>query len=534
MSSVQDESGSGRRFSLRRRLGVGGFGEVYLAEMSTASGFTKTVALKLLRTDVDDDEGLAERIRDEARLLGLLRHRSIVQADDLVTLDGRPAVVMEYVPGANLSAFTHPERLPEAMPARVCAQVVRQVAEALDAAWSRPSTVTSQPLHVLHRDIKPANVRITPDGEVKVLDFGIARSERVDRESHTRGYHVGSLQYMAPELLLGEPASPASDVYALGVTAFECLTRARFGTALEHADEHAFKCGRRLSGADLELAGKYADLIRELLANMLAFEPEDRLDARQVADAWRTLEEALPGRGLEAWAPDAVAAVSGDEGDGGELSGRVLTEGSRPASNVEPTMEMASPPGKRAVAVEEVATELVAPPAAPARRHERAIVLVVGLLIGFLAAGAWIMTQDDQADAPPASPVAAAPPRAAPTPAPEPQAEPEPEPVVEAEPVPTPEPEPALSPEPALEAAPAVEAPALTAPVTVKISSVPFGIAVQIDGADAGKTPLKLELPPGSHQVTFVDGDAPVTSTVEVLETEGQIWTYRRADGSVR
>ena len=89
----------GRQFHFVRRIGTGGFGEVYLAEMSTASGFTKMVAIKLLRGDVSGNENVAERMRDEARLLGMLQHRTIVQAEDLISISGRVAVVMEYVPG---------------------------------------------------------------------------------------------------------------------------------------------------------------------------------------------------------------------------------------------------------------------------------------------------------------------------------------------------------------------------------------------------------------------------------------------------
>ena len=80
-------------YTIKRGIGIGGFGEVYLAEMSTPSGFTKTVAVKLLRDDIQQQQATAQRMRDEARLLGMLRHRSIVQAEDLITLAGRTAVV---------------------------------------------------------------------------------------------------------------------------------------------------------------------------------------------------------------------------------------------------------------------------------------------------------------------------------------------------------------------------------------------------------------------------------------------------------
>ena len=149
-----------RQFKLVKRIGVGGFGEVYLSEMSTPSGFTKTVALKLLRSDISSADEMAARMKDEARMLGLLRHRAIVQADDLIMLDGRIAVVMEYIPGCNLSALLNPRRFDADIPARISFRVIPEMADALDAAFSRPSTVTGEPLRVLHRDIKPHNFLI--------------------------------------------------------------------------------------------------------------------------------------------------------------------------------------------------------------------------------------------------------------------------------------------------------------------------------------------------------------------------------------
>jgi serine/threonine-protein kinase len=119
----------GRQFHFVRRIGTGGLGEVYLAEMSTASGFAKMVAIKLLRSELSGNEELAERMRDEARLLGMLQHRTIVQAEDLISNSGRVAVVMEVVPGCNWSAVVHPEINKQPIPPRVVLDMVPPKAE---------------------------------------------------------------------------------------------------------------------------------------------------------------------------------------------------------------------------------------------------------------------------------------------------------------------------------------------------------------------------------------------------------------------
>ena len=303
-------SADGRRQSkLTRRIGLGGFGEVYLAEMSTSSGFTKTVALKLLRSDVEGAGDNARRMRDEARLLGLLRHRAIVQADDLITVDGRTAVIMEYIPGANLSDILDPACFPHPVPLGLGLEVVAELADAMDAAWSRPSEITGQPLEVLHRDIKPGNVRITPDGTVKILDFGIARADQMDRETATRDYAVGSLPYMAPELLIGKGASPASDMYALGVTLLEVMGRKRFGIAQDTEDGHLARVEERLAELELDALASHRDSLVSLIREMLAFEPSDRAQARDVAAQMRALLHALHLPSLQSWAREWILQV---------------------------------------------------------------------------------------------------------------------------------------------------------------------------------------------------------------------------------
>lgn len=328
MPSFHTLPGSGRAFHFRRKIGSGAFGEVYLAEMSTPGGFSKLVAVKLLKADFVEEPEILGRMRDEARMLGHLDHPSIVQADDLVFLAGRMAVIMEYVSGANLLWLINPRQCPEPLPPNVVLHIVRRVADALDTAWSRPSVLSGQPLRILHRDIKPSNIRITHDGEVKVLDFGVARAEAMERDAATQNQIIGSLTFVGPEVFLCQPLQPGSDIYALGVTFYESIARQRFGRCGLAIDQHAKLMHERLEALDTSHFGQASDGVRLLIWRMLDFDVANRPSAQEVVDRCRELEALVPGQPIEVWArgniPRIAAACEADLP--GEFVGHKLEE----------------------------------------------------------------------------------------------------------------------------------------------------------------------------------------------------------------
>ncbi len=408
-SATGTESTSGRRFSLIRVLGEGSFGSVYLAEMEGAGGFKRRVALKLLHETWDPSSDAGRRLRDEARLLGRLEHRHIVRVDDLVRLNGRWALVMEYVSGADVEAvFVWAEQRAAPVPVRAVAELCTAVASAIVAAWDAPGD-DGEPLRVVHRDIKPSNVRLTDVGDVKVLDFGVARAAFAGREARTERVRYGSLGYMAPERLLGEPDELAGDVYALGVLAYELLTLTTFGRAELGLDKQAAQVAAARE-ALLPVIGEGPLL--ELLVRMLAYDPGNRPPAAEVEDSLRALSRDLPGEGLATYARRVLPLVTPATTSGvtASLRGTILEEsgGQEPTSRPSSATLIVAPDDFEAFVSEEAratagaaTTEIASAP----RSAWRMGLALAGVALVALLAGAWLLAGPE--DTPP--PVATAP-----------------------------------------------------------------------------------------------------------------------------
>ena len=296
---------SRRRIELIQTLGQGGFGAVYLADVHGRDDFVQRLAIKVLNEEMSAQPDIAARQRDEARLLARLNHDHIVRVVDLTELQGRPAVLMEYVEGADCAELLR--RGP--VPVVAALQIGSAAASALDAAWSSVGPRSGLPLRVIHRDIKPANLLVSRHGGVKVLDFGVARAD-FDREGKTGSVQFGTARYMSPEQWLYGSTSHKVDVYALGVSLVEILS----GLHMERAPlaPEAFAAHMQaVRGAVRapEWPEELSQAIDALLAGMLAFEPEARPDAAQVCEELARLAEWAPGESLRRWALRVVPGI---------------------------------------------------------------------------------------------------------------------------------------------------------------------------------------------------------------------------------
>ena len=194
------------RYRLVRRIATGGMGEVWEAD-DTVLG--RRVALKVLVAELAADKRATRRFVREARATARLTHPNVARVYDFGRDGGVPFLVMELLQGETLADRLAAGPLPPAEAARIAASV----ADALDAAHQ---------LGIVHRDVKPANVMLTPAGDVKVMDFGIAAAADETHSTTGSGLYA-TVAYVSPERVAGEPATPASDVYSLGVVLYELL-----------------------------------------------------------------------------------------------------------------------------------------------------------------------------------------------------------------------------------------------------------------------------------------------------------------------
>ncbi|MEO7122467.1 MAG: protein kinase [Lacisediminihabitans sp.] len=312
----------GGRYQLSSRIAIGGMGEVWQA---TDLVIGRTVAIKILKDEYLGDPGFLERFRAEARHAALVNHEGIANVFDYGEEDGSAYLVMELVPGEALSTILERERV---LSTDRVLDIVAQTASALHAAHSAG---------LVHRDIKPGNLLITPDGRVKITDFGIARiADQVPLTA--TGQVMGTVQYLSPEQASGRPASPTTDIYSLGIVAYEALAGRRPFTG----ESQVAIAMAQINEKAPDLPVTVSEPVRNLVYSCIAKNPADRpASAAHLARAAQALRRgdvggaiaAVPGiAGLELANPATVAY--------GATPGYAATQ----ATSILPSMDAAAAP----------------------------------------------------------------------------------------------------------------------------------------------------------------------------------------------
>jgi serine/threonine-protein kinase len=289
-----------RRYDIGGLIAEGGMAEIVAASAVTEAGVSKRVALKRIRTGSSGDPQFVARFFDEVRLAMQLSHANVVQVFDFGRTEANEFfLAMEFVEGVDVQRLRRAaggDRLPPAEALHVVGQMLR----GLDYAHRRTDT-DNRPLGIVHMDVKPANVLVSFEGEVKLTDFGVARSRDVRRP--VEGIS-GTIPFMSPEQTRGEPVDLRSDVFSAGVVLYTLLAgECPFGEEDTGETLYAIQLCQYRPPAGLERADVFAPLLRRALA----VRPEDR----------------FPSAGAFADAIDELMFSQGWRGGGGALRDRL-------------------------------------------------------------------------------------------------------------------------------------------------------------------------------------------------------------------
>lgn len=210
-------------YKIMRTIGGGGMAQIYLAKTSGLAGFEKLLALKVINAEYANEKRFIQMLIDEAKIAVGLSHVNIAQVFDLGQFNGIYYIAMEYVDGCDVLALVNGlHGLSRNVPIDAVAYVARQMAAGLHYAHTRKDR-SGSPLNIVHRDISPQNILVSRAGEVKVVDFGIAKAAGVSTRTQA-GVIKGKVNYMAPEQASGHQVDNRTDVFAMGIVIWEMLT----------------------------------------------------------------------------------------------------------------------------------------------------------------------------------------------------------------------------------------------------------------------------------------------------------------------
>ncbi|QQR79705.1 MAG: serine/threonine protein kinase [Deltaproteobacteria bacterium] len=261
------------RYVLLNKLAVGGMAEIYKAKTYGVDGFEKVLAVKRILPHCSADREFINMLVDEAKLTVLLSHANIVQVYDLGKVGDDYFISMEYIFGTNLREFMNRfQEKKTRIPDEMTVYIISEMCKGLDYAH-RKTDNQGRPLNIVHRDISPQNLLISYEGEVKIVDFGIAKAAM--NVSHTMaGILKGKVAYMSPEQALGKPIDHRTDIFSAGLVLYEMLTGEKLFTG-----ETQFEVLNQIRTTrvnTLMLPDTIPGSLKAIIAKSLAYNPKDR------------------------------------------------------------------------------------------------------------------------------------------------------------------------------------------------------------------------------------------------------------------
>jgi serine/threonine-protein kinase len=267
-------SDSQQRYRVIERLESGGMAEVFRAESEGLQGFRKQVAIKRVLPNLSSKKKFISMFLDEARLSAQLSHSNCVQVFDIGVGDSAYFIVMEFVDGGNLkSIIDHIKKSGRDFPVEAAVYISLEICKGL--AYAHELTDSSgTPLHIVHRDMSPPNVLITKHGEIKIVDFGLAKANS-QLEKSEPGIIKGKFSYLAPEAAMGQDVDARTDIFAIGIILWELLAGQRL-----FLGETDFQTVKKVQAANVpsisQINKKVPKDLEAIIARTLAREPAAR------------------------------------------------------------------------------------------------------------------------------------------------------------------------------------------------------------------------------------------------------------------
>ena len=261
------------KYLILDKIATGGMAELFRAKITSVEGFEKLVAIKKILPNLTQDSNLVDMFIDEAKLAAMLTHQNIVQIYDLGSMEGAYFIAMEYIHGKDLRVLSNKSKekgLP--LPLEYALYITCRICSGLDYSHNLKD-FQGNPLKLIHRDISPQNILVTYEGEVKIVDFGIAKAAKKTADTR-EGLIKGKLAYMSPQQAAGKTIDHRSDIFSTGILLYEMIT----GVRLFEGDD--LKILDRVRKADFQLAETiFSDLpaeVSEILHRALAKTPSRR------------------------------------------------------------------------------------------------------------------------------------------------------------------------------------------------------------------------------------------------------------------
>jgi eukaryotic-like serine/threonine-protein kinase len=501
------------QYVLLRKVGTGGMAWVYKAKKIGIEGFERVLAIKRILPHLSSDEEFISMFVAEAKLAAQLTHKNIVQIYDLVKSKEDYLILMEYVAGKDLRSILrrcHAKNV--SMPASLALYIGKEVASALSTAHTQKDR-NGRNLNIIHRDISPQNILVSYSGEVKVVDFGIAKAESQAKTS--TGVLKGKISYMSPEQAWGKPMDLRSDIFSLGLVIYELFT----GDKLFRGDTelNTLERVREATVQPLPSAvnGDISPEIESKILKALARDPAERYQnaAEMELDLGRALAEIPhvdPSIQLREFMHDLFQIEIEEEDwvDEDEKAVAVsdLKQSAPPLRREEE--KKPAPPVARSVDQDDVA-----PASAPKEKSQTLTTAMIGavvVLLGICSYFAYnaIFHKSPPVPLPAAGVQAPVPAKVvAPAPVPVPVTAPAPAPAVVKTPAPTPAPVPVTAPVPATGPVPVTAKPVEVARGALAVKANPWA-QVYVEGKDYGKTPQTIkDLDVGTYTVRLENPD---------------------------